>query len=201
MPIEIPAGYAQVTMTYTGPAFPATGGGTTTFGWGNDLVISNLTDLAIAVAESWNANLKDVTSTNVTLASVRAVTETAFGEVSAGYVGSVGDDTNPPNVALLVSHQSNRRGPRGRGRSYLPGLVFDSSTNDDGSLPAGQRNALQEAVDDFFADITTGDNLPPDTEQYILHNDEGESDPGAPNLVVSRVVSGIVASQRRRLRR
>lgn len=201
MPIVIPPGYAQVTMTYTGAMFPATGGGTTTFGWGNNLTDTDLSLLATAVALSWQTNLQDLTSDKVTLAEVRAVSEDAFGGAAVSFTGSVGDDTSPPNVAILVSHYSARRGPRGRGRSYLPGLAFDSSTNDDGTLPAGQRNALQVAVEDFFGTISGDPTLPDDTEQYILHNDEGSSTAGAPNLVLNRLVSGSVATQRRRLRR
>lgn len=198
MPIVIPNGWCQATLTYTGSAFPATGGGTTTLGFGADLTNAEVFALVDVIAESWNQNLKDVTSDKVTLAKVTCVTADYAAEAAYSYAGSVGDDTSPPNVALLVSYRTPRRGPRGRGRSYLPGMTFDSSTNDDGTLPSAQRNALQEAVDDFFDDI---ESAPAGYIQYVLHNDEGSSTDGAPDVVTSRLVSNLVATQRRRLRR
>lgn len=201
MPIVIPEGFAQATLVYTGAMFPATGGGTTTLGFGQDLQNTDLANLATAIVQSWDTNLQGITSDKVTLAEVRCVTDNAFGGATSGAVGGVGDDTCPPNVSILCTHYSGRRGPRGRGRSYFPGMAFESSTNDDGSLPSGQRSAIQDAVDAFFEDITAAAALPPDTEQYILHNDEGSSTDGPPNLVLNRLVSGVVATQRRRLRR
>jgi hypothetical protein len=84
----------------------------------------------------------------------------------------------PPQVALVVSTQTARRGPSGRGRVYLPAPLFDV----DGSwvVPAGNAQGLADTFAAMLVDLaTTGsDNRPvADLLTPVLASSKGTLDP------------------------
>lgn len=205
MPVIIPDGYCQVTINYRGPLF-ASGGAATVLGFGLADFSGTVQDVADEIASAVNEFLVPVISNQVTISEIVVVTEEQRGVSGLNVTGGVDAETCVPNSAVLASYSTDRRGPRGRGRSYWPGMAFESSTNGFGVMTGLQTAGLQDAIQDFFFAVLT--SLGGASQQVILqHTSDDPARPdktppiSPPPQVTNIVVSSRLATQRRRLRR
>lgn len=207
MTVIIPSGYVQVALNYSGTNF-FSGRAATVLGFEvSGAELTDLGDVAGAVAVAWVEHLAEQTDTQVVLDTVRVVTETAAGELAVGTAGGVDLSDAPPQVATLVRYATPVRGRRGRGRSYLPGLLANSHISSQGIISTPRLEVIQASVDSFFGQLET--DLAAQLSQVILQHTTPVG-PGAPvnpsppldppPAVSSRSVDSRVATQRRRLR-
>lgn len=160
------------------------------------------------VRTAWENHLRPVQDTNVGLASLRWETATDSGGEEVGIGGAQSMEGPPPNVALLVNKPAEGKGPRTRGRNFWPGMVAENDVNERGFLSGARLSTLVDAFDDFFASLnlslTAGSLALPQTIREDANGVPlpGQSSPIVPwPLVHALVVSNLVATQRRRLRR
>lgn len=203
MGVIIPEGYAQIVMRWGSINF-ASGGGATVLGFGGEgTPVQTPEAQAVDVAQAWDNHLRILLDSNYQLVSVYWATATESGEWAVGEFGGYNVKTPPPNVALLNSYKTAAKGPRGRGRSYWPGMVSAEAVGENGIVEAGAFSEINDAFNDFWdeLDAVLPDNTP---NQVILQRDEPEQKTpplSLPPTVTSRVLQNRVASQRRRLRR
>lgn len=108
---------------------------------------------------------------------------TADGEATLG-------SALPQNCAFLVQKRSGVAGPQGRGRMYLPPFAaIESEISSNGVLSPGATAAIQGRVNDAF----------PVDSAVILH--DALSPTTVPTPITVLVLSNLLATQRRRLRR
>jgi len=190
MAVIIPVGYAQITYNFDGALLPD-GGGASVFGY--KLAIGEtLEDAAQVAADAWTDEIKPSTSSAVTLTSVTAVTDTEIAELAVGQAGANSLDVLPPNVSVLFHKITTRRGRRGRGRWFPPGLLYEFAVDTGGMIEAASVTALQGVADDFLAAFGS---------MVILQGDEGASAPIVPPPgVTALVLDPMVSTQRKRLR-
>lgn len=180
----------------------ATGGGTTTLGWYVTSVDPSAGEnVAETVRDAWNARLKAATDSDITLVEVQWENADYSGSVAAGIAGT-GSVTGPvPSACTLVSYHSIGKGPRNRGRSYLPGLVGEGSVDERGTLTGGIVASIQTNVNNFFADVIAS----PEVVAQAITQSSSPGQVTTPILpwpqVNTRVVQPIMATQRRRMRR
>lgn len=195
MPVIIPPGYAQVTLNYTGAMFDS-GAGATVLGFGGEGEITqDLAGFAQNVEGAWEGNMQAITSDIITLSSIYVLGPTQSVERGVGTVGSVTTDMEPPAVACLVNYKGQARGPRSRGRSFIPGVLRNQDVNSIGDITSARVGEIETAWFGFLDDCTEG------TAHVILQRSEGVSAPlDPPPPVFTRAVSARAASQRRRQR-
>lgn len=201
MTVIIPEGYAQVTLTFNAPN-TFRGQTALVLGFGGPLGDdpTPLGEFAEAVALSYADNLAAQADSQMSLVSVRVVGPTTAAEYPANVPGGATLDDAPPNLALLVSHLTPRRGRRGRGRSFLYGFLSDTHVNVNGTVTTARLLQMQDVWTAFIADLT--DPAQPGVNHVILQGDGGTTPPlSPPPQVTSSVVQPRCATQRRRLRR
>ena len=138
-------------------------------------------------------NLTDNMSSAYTLSTISIKTNDFEDLVVTNIVG--GDTTAPasPATALLVRKSTGVPGRNQRGRSYWPGLLFDTQVDAGGGISGGTISLWQPIMQDLFdvfqTVFTTGG-------MALL-----ASDGSASETVTTYTVQPVVATQRRRLRR
>lgn len=194
MPVLIPSGFGQAVLTLssgfytdleaqivTGHELPGTG---------------SLGDAAVSVLAAYVDFLQPRLDPAVTIASVDFYTETSSGRATSAATGAGAGSYPPANQAVMVEKRTTLRGPRGRGRMFIPSIVTESEVDSFGMIAQAQFDAIQADAATFLADLATAD-----VPMVLLHNSEGVSPPPAPTVVSSLLVDPQVATQRRRLRR
>lgn len=187
--VSIPAGFVQVTMSYTGPT--NSGEAATVLGFTDGGGV----DLAVISQEmnaAWGGNVMPLMHDSFTFTGSRVISATAEGV--AAYGGEAGNRTGalaPPNTTCLVRKQSNLRGRENRGRMYLPGMLLDDDIFDDGTINISIVTSITTAIDAALTELAAANGY----AQVILHG--GAS---APTIVDSISTENRVATQRRRLR-
>lgn len=201
MAIIIPEGYAQVIIGFSSATFDG-GEAALVLGFGGELGDdpTSLEDFAAAVALAWGDAFGAILDNNIAQVGVQVIGPTTSAFYPSNQPGSFNGELAPPNVAVLVNKTSSRRGRRARGRSFIPGLAYESQIDERGFLVTGHRQAIQTACDQFIADLT--DPVVPGVAHVILQGDEGVTPPISPPPVVTAwTVQPLVSTQRRRLRR
>lgn len=188
MTINIPTGYAQATINYSGPTVTGKAATVLGFSLGEE---GTLEGLCTAIEAAYNTNLAPWLHTAFTVTSVRAIDNVNVHEKSMSIDGIRTGDLAPPNVALLTKKTTALRGRKFRGRNYWPGLMKDDNIEDDGTLIGGYVNQLNDAFAGFNGDLNMLGYFP-----VILHNDAEVP----PTPVTGGGVESRVATQRRRLR-
>lgn len=205
------AGFARVTMTWTGAGAPS----------GASVVwcVSNTTDLAPmqigqAFETIWGTSGMDDQQTNdVVLSSVLvklSPDETgASGLESANVPGTQNVTSMPPNVSFLVHKNTADGGRRGRGRAFIPG-VPEASVDDSGVVAGAVITAISSALTSFRTTLEASD-LPLFLEHdrsytWIIDGGQPRRVPSGPAAPVPTPITTLsldsrVATQRRRLRR
>lgn len=195
--MEIPEGYGQVTIGFTGTMAPT--GAAVTYGINIQLPIiaGQLDEIADEAAASFMARFGPAMTNQITLSSVlvKAGPTDTGPSVEKGYnlPGASGNAGGYPGVSYLVSKNTAFGGRAGRGRMFIPG-VPEASVDPGGNLSSGTTAGLQTAANDWLADQATN-GVP----VYLLHNAGGPLT--EPTEVTSLTVSNRSATQRRRNRR
>jgi hypothetical protein len=122
---------------------------------------------------------------------------------SAPVVGGLNFDSSAPNTSWLITKNTELGGRRGRGRMYVPG-VPELSIDNGGVLESSYFTAQQTAVNAWLAALIAAgsiDFLVLEHEPAAPGTQNPSPQPSLPSVVSSLTVSGLVATQRRRLRR
>lgn len=209
--MEIPTGYAQVSLIFSGVNVP--NGAAVVFGVKNDVAGSAIGVASTVGGVFASSGLLARLTSDITF--VR--TDCKLGPNETGPIGSsttgAGNgaqsaSSEPPNTAMLVTKITDIGGRRGRGRMFFPG-VDSGNVNDDGTIGSTYLAAYQTDVDDFLNGLAAGQ-----VPMYLLHGPKTEwqligGQPrrvpvaGAipdPYEVIGLQCDNVVATQRRRLR-
>jgi hypothetical protein len=108
--------------------------------------------------------------------------------------GSPLSATTSQNVSALIQKGTQRPGRQGRGRMYWP-TVFEAEVDGVGAIAPALRTRLTAMLSAFTAAVTAAEGF---VWPVVLHSTTGQGDP---DRVTSLTVSGLVATQRRRLRK
>ena len=189
--MQIPVGYGQITVHYTGSAVPL--GAVNVFGIQN-VVDKSAAQITSNVLDAWDpfmANLPDEIQVSQIsyklgpsddgLSFDRPVT--LPGELTSAQGAS-------PNVAFLLKKGTALGGRRNRGRLYLPG-VTEGAVDQGGFLTGSWAADLSVAGASVLSQLG-GDDIP----MVVLHDG-----PGTPTQVQTLLCDARVATQRNRLRR
>lgn len=187
----IPVGYAHVVHFFGGDACPT--GAAITYG----VDLGATLDPSIQAEDCHNA-LVDNVMPNMppdltllrTLCKFGPNDVGPSGEYTTPAVGGGSDVTGGAAISLLVQKKTGLGGREGRGRLYMPGLG-EGSVDPGGDVVSANLAVFQTNWDAFLTEIETVSN-----GMVLLHNSLT-----APTPVSSLVLSGVVATQRRRQRR
>lgn len=191
MPLVIPVNFGQITWIFAGSGVPH--GAAVTLGFGG-FGADPAQTLADAAKAAFATTIMPQLIQNVGL--VRTLVKlgpNATGPQAESLGSTDGGDLSaqaPPMVAYLVKKTTALGGRKNRGRMYLPG-VDETEVSQTGLIASTKLTPLQTALTNLFIALTAA-NMDP----HILH-----SDATGPTPIGSFILSSIVATQRRRLRR
>jgi hypothetical protein len=113
-------------------------------------------------------------------------------------VAGVKSGQYPPTAcSLIVRKSTNELGRRGRGRMFIPGVLGEADIDQDGTVAAGRRTALNLVLGTFLEELTVPTSGL-DTVPYLLH---GPSIPALPpTLIDGLTCSDVVGWIRGRIR-
>lgn len=189
--MNIPTGFAQVNYFFTG-ALPR--GAQVTFGIENPNH-EPPSVLIEAMGGAYNQWIRPHATNQTTMSGILvkcgpndtgASGEQVYGSTGLKIAGDV-----MPNVALLVKKNTLLGGRKGRGRFYWP-ILGEVNIDNGGYIVDGFRQEMQDAFDSFLQALAD-----PQHGMFLLHNDVGV----APSRVTKLSVDGLIATQRRRLRK
>ena len=204
MALLIPEGFAQITIPIRHVSMSREA--VVTFGVSISVEPDPYVDIVDFIFGIWFDTLGQRVDAGCTQGPARM----AVGTSTSEHIQVVGTETNgsaravavlPPNNALLVKKTTNRGGRRGRGRMYVPWALDDNQVDEVGLLSGGELTAAQTEADNFLESLGTASGEDGPHPMYLLHESEGETAAGSPNLVTSLTCDGLVATQRRRLGR
>lgn len=194
--MEIPIGYAQVNLKFTGAAVPT--GAEMAFGIDVSGTSDTPEEIGTAIAGAWTTALLPADQvTDIRLVSVLV----KFGpnltgpsaEVPVLIIGESTDDSVPPNTSLLIRKITSDGGRAGRGRFFMPG-ISEEAVGGSGVIETANVEDYQEHWEDFAGLLALGD-----VPLVVLHT--AGSPITTPSPVTSLIVEDRVATQRRRNRR
>lgn len=187
--VVIPNGFVQSTYTWSGPTH--SGEASVVLGWTKPEEL-DLTDIGLRLSTAVIDYIQPVQHEAFSIVGVSVVTETQRVDVPITPVeGNRTGDLAPPQVCALMSKSSLARGRHARGRTYWPGLLNDGDIYDDGTINPSWVGTLNDHITDWIQFI-----MVPGITPVILHHDTELP----PTAVLSGVIQGKVATQRRRLR-
>jgi len=102
--------------------------------------------------------------------------------------GQVAGDSLPPSVTYVIARRTNIRGPRGRGRVFIPGVP--ETYHDSGQLTGAAVTAITAKLDDFALPIVRADGL---AVPVLWHRA-----PAGADVIETWTLDRILRSQRRR---
>ena len=194
--MEIPAGYGQVNLQFTGDVLPT--GAECTFGVDLGSLPTTLEDLADAVANAYNVEQCDsdvvagvVLSSVLVKAGPNATGPSVV--LAVNIPGTASGQSVGPNTAYLLQKNTNFGGRAGRGRMYLPGCS-ESAVDQNGLLNGSGATVVGGHWNDFAANLATYG-----TPLVLLHS--SGSPLNTPTVITSITCDARVATQRRRNRR
>lgn len=191
----IPAGFAQVTLGFTGNGLPT--GAVITFGVVNGAVMgaqAMADEIAVAVSDNIDPIMSSQIAFNDLLVKL-GPNETGAQAVSPmSSAGSVSGAIASPQVAFLIKKDTDLGGRRGRGRMYFPG-VGEADVGQTGDVDGTRRGLITAGFEDFRLTLAAAD-----LSMVLLHDDGLTSVP-VPTPVTGLSCDARVATQRRRLRR
>lgn len=120
-----------------------------------------------------------------------------LGSSRLSVAGSMTTNTLPPNSAMLIKKFTTMGGRRGRGRAFIPPLHFlESDVDQVGNIAAGNVSLIEGY---YNAALTLWEATI--FKPYLFHEEpEGAGGTYAPSHITSISISGLLATQRRRLR-
>lgn len=199
MALVIPPGFGNAAFIFTGPV--GTQPYVTTIG----LDISEYGGDHVAVANKVKEDFALVFATEMTSQLTLDRVTLAVGQDGPG--GSVDSDT-PPNtfsrsgqfpptaMSLIARKVTNDLGRRGRGRMFIPGIISENEVDQDGTVVAARRNAVNALLADFYDQLTGAGGVVTPTDPVLLHG----SAPTTPTPITGLVASDLVGWIRGRIR-
>jgi len=160
-------------------------------------------DFVDAMASTWHDNLRDSTTTALTLVSTEALWFDGTNEFTfahdLGEAGTGGTGVLPSNCALLVRKNTFYAGRKYRGRMYWPSMLAEGDVDINGEIDSDVVTALQGHFDDVFADL---DGVHISVFSALLHDKvtDGVLDDTPASPLSSFFVNSKIATQRRRMR-
>lgn len=192
----IPTGYGQVNLIFAGSDLPY--GAQMTFGVSVTALEAG-PDTAADVVDSKfvSANIASVYDNDIRLAGILVKygpndTGPAFLK-TVSHNGTSGSGGSVPSVSALIRKQTAAGGHAGRGRMYQPGMIAGNYDNT-GHFTGTHASAITSVWEAFRTGMETA-LLP----LVLLH---GEGSPiTTPSPIIGLSCDGVLATQRRRLRR
>lgn len=190
----IPVDYCQANLKWSGAGVPL--GAETTFGLANDGDFPPA-DVAQKVLTAWDdCGVMDNLSVQVSIKSCLVKNGPneigPAAEVGATIPGTSGSEPLPPNVAVLVTKNTQMGGHMGKGRLFLPGLP-EGSTPGGGVVAPTPLAELQGKMNELLTSLRDA-QIP----MVLLHSKVGIIE--LPLAVTSLKVQSTMATMRRRLR-
>lgn len=206
MPLVIPPGYAQISIELrnTGDPEPWYCTYGTHFSLSEVDAVEQASNHAQYFADSWRTFYTTETRVAGAHASIGSDggNYTVFGPVRTDGEGTSTADKLPQNCSALIRKVTTRPGRAGKGRVFLPNVLAEGSVDNVGVITPTALQNLQAQADTWFATVVDVDNAtgPWDPSMVLLHN---AGIPGGtdPSPVVTLQADGVIATQRRRLRR
>lgn len=194
--MNIPLGYAQINLIFTGSSVPE--GAQMTFGLDHTGSALSPTGIAEVVEAAWiSSGIKSryVSSLGLTGILVKEGPNVTGASALLGVVhnGTASGTSVAPNTSVLIRKHTAIGGRAGRGRCYFPGIP--EADVDGGGLIVSTERALWETDFQTFLDDIAAESLIP----VLLHGDN--SPVSTPTPITGVTVDSKVATQRRRLRR
>jgi hypothetical protein len=186
--IDIPTGWAQATINWTGPT--DTGAAATVLGL-DVRAATSLTAAAAALSDALESLIVPIMDTDWASTSVRIIDNDNVHEVAAAFSGDRPGASPPPSVCTLIRKRSSLRGRRHSGRIYWPGLLHSDDIDENGFIKPARLDTIDTTFQDAFSAMATDGVV-----LAILHNDPDEP----PTNVSAGIIDRKVATQRRRLR-
>lgn len=191
MSLIIPDGNGEAVCSITLPGDAGPGLVVFGFEWDN---LATPDDVAASIAEIFGDHIMNRLSDETALVKVRCVINDAGTELEGVWTGNdPGLSTAPattPQVALLLRKTTGLAGREHRGRMYLPG-VPENAVETSGAIDPSFLSDTQSSVNTFMSDLTTAGH-----PMLLFHSDIATP----ADTVVSLLVDGKCATQRRRLR-
>lgn len=198
MALVIPPGYGNAAFTFTGPV------GTQPYIFTLGVDISQWEGDHVSIANLLKANFAATFQTEMTSGLTLDRVTLTIGQDGPG--GSVDSDTapnsftrtgqHPPTAMSVIARKvTNELGRRGRGRMFIPGIVTENEVDQDGSIVAARRTALNTLLGEWYDGLI---GVPPSNPlQPVLFH---ASAPTIPTPITSFVVSDLVGWIRGRIR-
>lgn len=187
MPLNIPTGYYEVSMHHSLTGSLRLGVVTCGFQYTGSAFGADSDELADLWASQVMPELNN--QWHYFLCRFRDATGTVK-ERSETTAGSATAAPTTPNVAFLAQKLTGLGGRKNRGRMYIPG-VSEDNVDGVGNVTSGKVASLDAALGVYVADAASFHFTP-----VILHNSLT-----APTPFTGFSVSGLAATQRRRLRK
>nr|CRY97750.1 hypothetical protein [uncultured prokaryote] len=203
MALVIPQGFAQVAIEIRNQGDPDSWYVT----YGTDFTVSSLgavdtaSNHAQAFADTWRAYLdttSEVRGAQMTIGSDGG-NYTIYGPVRSNGAGTSTAQRLPQNCATLIRKLTDRPGRAGKGRCFLPGMLAEASVDQVGVITSTAITLLQTNCDLWITNLATA-NAEEAYTMHVLHN-AGIPGGTTPSPVVGLQPDGVIATQRRRLRR
>lgn len=196
MAANIPPGYGEAAFILSGNSLAPF---VTTLGVNvQGLTLDEYQDAANALFDAYDEFIMPFTASGLQLDRVDlriGLAGGTSGTVSSSAIPTQGDRSSVSYLfaaAPVVQKKSADLGRRGRGRSFLPGVLAEDDVLNDGDLKIGIRTALNTAYNDMLTALATfpvGDALAP----VILHADESTPTPITGVTVAQKV--GLIRSR------
>lgn len=195
--MEIPAGYAQITLGFSGAMAPT--GAAVVYGvlWDEEFPSSFMSEALDEAVAAFGTRFMPAITNQLTLSSalIKVGPNVTGPSLEKGYsvTGGSGNVGGYPGACYLLTKRTAFGGRAGRGRMFLPG-VPEATIEPGGLLTSGTATAMTTAATNWLADHAT--NAVP---VVLLHN--AGSPLTEPTPVTEMACSARTATQRRRNRR
>jgi hypothetical protein len=180
-----PSGFANVTLVFDLPG-QATDDATIVYGI---QAAAYDTSLAELLFDAWETTILPNQHNGGLL--LRAEIETGDGftytSTQTAVTGGASGDNEQPQVAVLIQKRTAQGGRANRGRMYVP-MIDGGTFGAEGAMPSGDLLTWQSDIDDWYDSHGAAD-----VGIFVFHANND-----TPTEVTSMVVSGLVATQRRR---
>ena len=190
--MPVPPGHALLSFIFSGPG-AGPGGCVTTMGVSHVVTEAPL-DFATEMYDAFRDTVLTHLSSAVQLDECRVRYGTAEGEIVISYyesvAGSVGGDSEPPNLCWPVVKYTELGGRANRGRMFIPGL-YTSAVEPTGAISSAALVTMNIELQDWIEAMETHDAFP------VLFHFETED---APTAIVSLLCSNLAYSRGTRLR-
>ena len=174
MSLIIPPNYVLAAWTLEGA--PGTGPFVTTCGYRLGTSGVPYIDVAEDLFAAYAGTIMPITTSDLTLTKCSLTATDGYGGTGAvvyegSAAGGLPSSSTPIAAAVIASKVSNQLGRKGRGRMFVPGLLYSSSYDSSGDIGADKLVPIQTALNAFYAALNTASGEPSESDSFpvILH--------------------------------